>query len=318
MDGQITLSVPRGALKAINGLLLSSWINPKYEDRRLSIEPIQVNFRGNLWPYQQKALANMQGLDQGVLQAGTGSGKTVMALALLAERKQPVLILVHGKELMHQWAERIRSFLEVEPGLIGDGNFDVQPVSVGIVNTVQSRLKELAPLFGQVIVDECYRCPADMFSSCVNYFPAKYRTGLSATPYRRDRLTRVIEFFVGPTLHRVSQKTLEKSGAILKPEIITRRTDFFYPGNAAENYPHMLKELTGDKERNLMIARDIKSEVERGAGTCLVVSDRVKHLKALETILRNFGLNMNLIPEKRLKANEKPLWKAYRPGTFIC
>jgi len=76
--------------------------------------------------------------------------------------------------------------------------------------------------------------------------------------------------------------------------------------------------LTGDKERNLMIARDIKSEAERGAGTCLVVSDRVKHLKALETILRNFGLNMDILPEKRLKANEKPLWKAYRPGTFIC
>ncbi len=43
----------------------------------------------------------------GVLEAGTGSGKTVMALAAVCQRKQPTIVVVHTKELLYQWQERI-------------------------------------------------------------------------------------------------------------------------------------------------------------------------------------------------------------------
>ena len=59
-----------------------------------------------------------------VFKAPTGSGKTCMALKVIAERQQPALIVVHTKELMDQWVDRIQSFLglsSAEFGRIGNG-----------------------------------------------------------------------------------------------------------------------------------------------------------------------------------------------------
>jgi superfamily II DNA or RNA helicase len=65
----------------------------------------------------------------------------------------------------------------------------VRPVTVGIVNSVRTRLDELTPHFGHIVVDECHRCPSSMFTECVRAFDARYLLGLSATPFRRDGLT---------------------------------------------------------------------------------------------------------------------------------
>jgi superfamily II DNA or RNA helicase len=61
-----------------------------------------------------------------ILSFGTGSGKPVMALNIIAERKQSTLIIVHTKELLHQWVERAGQFLGIAPekiGIIGAGKF---------------------------------------------------------------------------------------------------------------------------------------------------------------------------------------------------
>ena len=64
--------------------------------------------------------------DFGTLKAPTGAGKTVMALSLIAERKQPALIIVHTRELLNQWIERIETFLGIPKnkiGIIGGDNY---------------------------------------------------------------------------------------------------------------------------------------------------------------------------------------------------
>jgi superfamily II DNA or RNA helicase len=64
-------------------------------------------------------------LDFGTLSSPTGSGKTVMALALVARRRQPAIIVVHTKDLASQWVERIEAFLGIPPadcGMIAGGS----------------------------------------------------------------------------------------------------------------------------------------------------------------------------------------------------
>lgn len=286
------LVMPRGF-----GLELSQILGPGVEwiDNRRALTEIDLAFAGKLRSYQQEAVASILKRPQGVLEASTGAGKTVCALAIIAARKKPTLILVHNVELLRQWRDRIRQFLGVEAGQVGAGKCDVRPVTVGIVNSVRTRLEDLVPHFGHIVVDECHRCPSAMFTECASAFDAKYLLGLSATPYRRDGLTKVIGFYVGPILHRVDPVRLRDIGAVLRPEIVARETGFVFDGDASEQYQAMLTALVEDQARNELIAADVQVEAAREKGTVLVVSDRVAHLEALSAALTHREEEMVLL-----------------------
>lgn len=297
------LVMPRGF-----GLVLSRILGPGVEwmDHRRVLPEIDLAFTGKLRSYQQEAVAAVLKRQQGVLEASTGAGKTVCALAIIAARNQPTLILVHNVELLRQWHERIRQFLGIDAGQVGAGKCDVRPVTVGIVNSVRTRLEDLVPHFGHIVVDECHRCPSAMFTECASAFDAKYLLGLSATPYRRDGLTKVIGFYIGPVVHRVDPARLRAIGAVLRPEIVARKTGFVFDGDASEEYQRMLTTLVEDPTRNEQIADDVMDELVRGSGTALVVSDRVAHLEALSACLSRREEDMVLLtgstPQKQREA----------------
>ncbi len=304
------LILPRG----FGGELARMFKDIVSNDQRLSLPLMDIAFRALLRDYQDVAVKTMLASSHGVLHAGTGAGKTVMALAIIAARKQPCLVLVHNTELLNQWRDRAQQFLGVEAGRIGGGKFEVKPLTIGIVNTVRNRLDDLTQRFGQVVVDECHRCPSTMFTECVDSFPAKYRLGLSATPYRRDGLTKAIGFFIGQKVHEVDADHLREIGAILKPEIIARQTGFTWNGDASGEYQRLLSDLTQDEMRNALIAQDVKRELAREAGTALVVSDRVGHLEALAACLRALGEDMVLLTGKTPTAQREAIVERIRAG----
>jgi len=278
--------------------------SPDIIDKRRRLADLPLGFVGELRPYQDQAVRAMLGHSFGVLDAGTGSGKTVMALKILVERAQPTLILVHSRELLHQWLERIAHFLDLQAGQVGGGRFDLRPVTVGIVNTVRKRLDEIAPRFGHLIVDECHRVPASLFTDVVSGFDCWYMLGLSATVFRReDGMTRIIYTYMGDRIHKVDQRELIGSGAIIRPDYEQHETGFTY-GYRGE-YARLLKALTLDEGRNEQIVRDIVQLCANGhPGTVLVVSDRVAHCRLLWEKLLAHGLDVELLtgrchPEER-------------------
>ena len=274
------LILPRGAVNTVHGMVMA-FSSVEAVDNRLVLPEIDLALRGSLRAYQQQACAGATQAGHAVIEAGTGSGKTVMACAIIAYRKQPTLILVHTKELLHQWRERIEQFLGIEAGLVGDGKFEVRPVTVAVVNTARNRLDELVNRFGHVVVDECHRVPATMFTETVTAFPAKYLLGLSATPYRRDGLDNLIDWFVGEHRVRVDMRILQQVGAVLRPQVIERETDFQY--HYDDDYQDMIAALVENPYRNESIAADIRQQAEQGR-IALVVSDRVGHLQRLSEL----------------------------------
>lgn len=269
--------------------------DPVILDQRLLLEPLDLRFHGELRPYQEEAVAAVCGRSFGVLEAATGSGKTVMALAVIARRQQPTLILVHSKELFHQWRQRIHDFLQLEAGLAGDGQCAPAPITVGIVNTVRRRLEELAPRFGQLVVDECHRVPATLFTDVVSGFASHYLLGLSATAFRRDNgLTKMIYGYMGDRVHGVDRAELAAAGAVARPELLQTATDFrsHYSGD----YATLLKKITSDEARNRLIVHDVAAAAGRDeAGSILVVSDRVAHCEILCDGLRELGVDAHLL-----------------------
>jgi superfamily II DNA or RNA helicase len=286
---------------------------PVIEDQRRRLAEIDFNFQGELRSYQQKAVQDILRRHFGVLVATTGSGKTVMALEVIARRCQPALILVHSRELMYQWEERVRQFLGIQAGLIGDSKFDIQPLSIAIVNTARKRLDELTPCFGHLIVDECHRVPATLFTEVVKRFDSYYMLGLSATAYRReDGLTRLIYLFMGERAHQVDSKELTASGAVLKPEFIQKTTGFKYVFRG--NYQALMNSLTKNEMRSQQIVDDIYAESMKIRGIILVVSDRVAHCRKLADMLAEKGLQASVLTGKQTMAERTEIVEAVHCG----
>lgn len=256
---------------------------PRIIDQRRTLPEVAFSFKGELRPYQNEAFAAIVKRDMGVIEAGTGSGKTVIGLAVIAQRRQPTLVLVHTKELLYQWAAQIELFLGCRAGLIGDGHCTIAPVTVAIVNSARRRLSGLPEQFGQICVDECHRVPASLFTEVVTAFDCRYTLGLSATAFRRDGLTDLIHLYLGESVHRIATDDLQASGAVLKPEFIQKETGFNYGYRG--NYQNLMKALTSNEARNRLICQDIVAETTLGKGTVLVVSDRVAHCEALAEII---------------------------------
>ena len=268
---------------------------PDIHDERLLLPEVDFSFGGTLRAYQKAAVAAAEKRSLGVLEAGTGSGKTVMALAIIAARRQPTLIVVHTKELLYQWQKRIQEFLGCAVGLVGDGHFSLEPISVAIVNTARKRVQELSPCFGHLVVDECHRVPAALFTDVVSNFGGHYLLGLSATAFRSDEgLTKLIYFYMGDRIHRVDQGELEATGAVVKPELIRRKTAFKY--HYRGDYQPLITALIRDTGRNQQIINDVVqvSQMEN-SGTLLLVSDRISHCLVFEKGLRSRGVEVAIL-----------------------
>jgi superfamily II DNA or RNA helicase len=289
-EGETGLYVPRGFGRRLLAMAERFGLGPAIQDNTRTMPEVDYTFKGKLRPFQERAVKDVLARPMGTLSAPTGSGKTVMALACIAERRQPSLVVVHTKELLTQWTERIQSFLGIpgeEIGVLGNGLKTVgNRITVGIVNSVYKVAHEIAPCIGHLIIDECHRTPSRTFTQAVSAFDARYLLGLSATPWRRDKLSRLIYWYVGDLVHEIKTETLQANGDILKAEVTWRETEFTTRLDASEEYSKVLSELTKDRARNELIAQDVAKEARTGCGVVLVLSDRREHVNTLADMLK--------------------------------
>jgi superfamily II DNA or RNA helicase len=283
-SGPESVSLPRGGLAWVSRLLGPEVL--PIQDRTAAPPADLPAFRGELRDYQAAAVDAAVAARDGVIQAPTGSGKTVIACALAARLQTRTLVIVHTSVLLEQTAEKFRQFLGIEPGIVGAGRDDWSDVTIAMVQTLQRR--DIAPLrdaFGLVILDECHHCPAETFKSVVQRLSARWRIGLSATPTRKDRLHPVLFDVVGPIVCAVKPKTLVADGSIAPSEVVEVETAF--KGAFRNNYGGLVSRLSKDPARNALIVQSVQAH--RGERS-LVLSDRVEHCRLLGAALALAGL----------------------------
>lgn len=293
-DGSIV--IPRGFIYQLMGILNNYRLPFKVNNQSRKFKPMPFTFTGKLFKHQRRALDAILTKEQGVLCAPTGSGKTVIGLAAIAKRQQPTLIIVHTKELLYQWQARAMQYLGLdkeEIGLIGDGHKRSGVLTIGIKNTLVNVIEQIKDLFSFLIVDECQHTPAATFTGVVGKVSAAYLMGLSATPFRQDRLTRVIYFYLGDKIHEIETADLQESGHILKAqlEIIETGWDYDY----IDDYSAMITELTEDEVRNEIILEAVLGQIQADTGIALVLSDRKDHCRYLCRNLIGEGVRAALL-----------------------
>ena len=289
------IGLPRGCLEDTTELLHSLKIQTRIIDERVGGNRVKAEFIGTLRPEQQAAADALLERDTGVLSASTAFGKTVIAAYLIAKRSVNTLILVHLKELLYQWIERLNAFLSVpveDIGQIGGGKR--KPTGIIDVATIQSLgrkgvVDDIVANYGHLIVDECHHISARSFEIVARQCKAKYVTGLSATVTRKDGHHPIIFMNCGPIRYKVD----DKKQAAARPfahKVIVRETNFQMPASfEADRYTaiqEIYKALLRSDERNQIIVADVMNAIKNNRFP-VILTERKEHLETLKSLLEN-------------------------------
>jgi superfamily II DNA or RNA helicase/very-short-patch-repair endonuclease len=283
------VGLPRGCLDEVCSLLSGLHVESVIRDERVAGQPLAVTFHGTLRPEQKAAATALAAHDTGVLSATTAFGKTVIAAWLIAQRGVNTLVLVHRRQLLEQWIERLSAFLDVPVKSIGRiGGGRKKPTGVLDVALIQSLVRkgvvnDLVGEYGHLIVDECHHLPAQSFEQVVRRAKAKFVTGLSATVTRKDGHHPIILMQCGPIRHRTSAKE-QIARRPFAHLVIVRPTGFCSMetdhADARIQFHELYAALVADEKRNQLICADVVQALREGRSP-VILTERNEHLDLL-------------------------------------
>ena len=287
------VALPRGCVGDLRDLLADHGVGLRLDDQRVLGESLKARFHGHLTEAQEQAAKSLLAHDLGVFVAPPGVGKTVVGIYLAAARGRSTLVLVHRKPLLDQWVAQLSLFLGLPPKGIGQiGGGKRTPTGRLDVAMLQSLVRDgtiddVVAAYGHVIVDECHHVPAASFERVMGEVKARYVTGLTATPYRRDGHQPIIHMQCGPVRFAIDPKS-EKAQRPFEHRLICRETAFraasLGPGAGIQE---LYAAIAADGRRNELILNDVIGALEQGRSPILL-TERRDHLEYFAARLRGF------------------------------
>lgn len=301
------ICVSRGLRERISEECARAGIPVEISDQRESGHPIRVLFNGDLRLQQELAAEQLLRNSDGVLEAATAFGKTVVCSYLIAERKVNTLILLQSKDLLGQWVDELNKFLDIkeEPpeyetktgrkkkrdsviGILhGAKNTLNGIVDVAMVASMynKGKFQNLKHSYGMVIVDECHHAASHTYIEVLQKINAKYVYGVSATPKRGDHLDKIIYMMLGPLRHRFTAlERAEEQG--IGHYFVPRYTRVIDTGESKNDINKAYSLISISKVRNEMIANDVKQSISKNH-TPVILTKYKEHAKILYDMLKD-------------------------------
>jgi superfamily II DNA or RNA helicase len=288
------IALPRGFLGQVMNFLKANDIAHKVHIEQPRFEEVPYQTVIELTPAQIPVVDMAMKHEQGVIVAPSGSGKTIVGLELVARRKLPALILVHRRQLLDQWIDRIQTFLGIPRAHIGEFSGTNKrigkQITVGLLQSLARKgdLTELSDKCGTVVVDECHHIPAVTFRDVIAQLNAKYIYGLTATPKRKHSDEKLIYVYIGDIIVQMEASDATPVSNVMHrpPDIFIRPTNLVVPFKfTTDNFQLLARIICFDTARNQLIIRDILDNV--GAGKrLLVLSERKEHLSIVAMYLK--------------------------------
>lgn len=297
------IALPRGCREPMEALLSALNIPVIWRDERKGGCAIEAMFLGELTDEQETAAQALLRHDTGVLAATTAFGKTIVAAAMIAERKVNALVLVHRRQLMEQWVARLANFLNLPPGGIGQiGGGRRRPTGIIDIAMIQSlarkgEVDDIVANYGHLVVDECHHLSAVSFEAVARRAKAKYVLGLSATVTRKDGHHPIIFMQCGPARYRVDARA-QAAARPFGHRVIQRTTNFTLPPALAEDPRPPIQQvyaaLAADEARNDLIFDDVLKALEEKRSP-VILTERKDHALILSERLSRFAHNVILL-----------------------
>ncbi len=313
--------IPRGYIGKVLRFCKSQKIEYDFIDNRCKHSNIDYSIKLELQKHQKVALDVTNKKEFGVISAPPGSGKTVIGLKIISKKKQPALIIVHRKHLLDQWLERIQTFLEIpkkEIGKIGQGRAKIgKKVTVAMIQSLGKQLAKneidnLQNLFGLIIIDECHHVPAKSYREVISKFNPYYQYGLTATPFRKGSIGKLIFIYLGDLIVDIKPTEIEH---YKRTRLVVRNTSFNIPFNhKTDSFETLSKVLIHDSERNKRIVSDITKELNKGR-RAIIITERKDHIITLYQFLKQHFEIITLSGESTGQEKQDK-WKLLNEGRY--
>lgn len=308
--------IPRGFIGKLLRFCKESQIEFEFVDERKLKPLIPLVFSATLRNHQLGVIETVSKKDYGVIVAPPGSGKTVVGLKIIADKKQPALIIVHRKQLLEQWTERIEAFLSIpkrDIGVIGQGKSKIgKQITVATIQSLPKQIESVQNQFGTIIVDECHHVPAETFRNTIEKLQAYYLYGLTATPFRKYSDGKMIFTHLGEIISNIQPTEIEN---YKQAQIIIRNTELDVPYNSkTDNFEVLSKILVHDTARNKVILEDVKTELNQGK-KAVIITERKEHIDTLYLFLKQSYETITLSGEDS-ETSKKAKWKILQEGNF--
>lgn len=287
------VALPRGCLQDLKTLCETHGIKVSLTDQRYAGAEVDFDFQGELRKDQKKASKAILQHEDGIICAATAFGKTVVAAQLIAARKRSTLVIVHRRQLLDQWKERLMAFLDLSPDMIGQiGGGRKKPtgkIDIAVMQSLNRKgeVNDIVADYGHVIIDECHHVSAFSFEQILRRVKARYVLGLTATPERKDGHHPILFMQCGPIRFRMSPKEQAKLRT-LRYKVYPIPTGVrFDPTATSETIHDLYRLILSDPKRDQLIVDGVKEAVASGKSP-LVLTERTEHVAALASMIEEF------------------------------
>lgn len=321
------IKVPRGLLENVTEQCERVGIEYHIEDNRCVGREINVTFEGQLKESQVPAVESLTENENGILNAATAFGKTVVCCNIIAKKKVNTLILLQSSSLIEQWEGALEKFLIIdeEPpeyetptgrkkrrkSVIGklQGAHDSTTgiIDIAMVGSLckkgeyHKRLKD----YGLVILDECHHAASDTIVDVLQEVNAKYVYGVTATPLRSDGLEKINYMLLGPIRYKYTSKDRAKEQRIahlVYPRFTRAVAPRFAQDKMHPNEAYAIVRENDDRDK-LIINDVIKCVQDRR--TPVILSKYVDHSKKLYERLKDKADYVFLLSGENSKKEHK-------------
>jgi hypothetical protein len=320
------VALPRGCLDEAIELFKAYGAAPQISDERQPGTPLAVSFLGKLHEVQEAAVAALEPHDFGVLAATTAFGKTVVGARMIAARGLNTLVLVHRRQLVDQWRERLRTFLSIDAaaiGTIGAGKRKpTKQIDIALIQSLvrNGEVSDLVGEYGHLIVDECHHLSATSFELVARRSKARYVLGLSATVARKDGHHPIIFMQCGPVRYRVDARSQAATRSFSHKAVI-RETGFRLASDLDGQSPLQITAvyaaLAQDEKRNDRIFHDVLTSLEDGRRP-VILTERRDHLDYLRGRFQKFTRNLVVLYGGMSAAERRVAEEGLRRPTPAC
>ena len=329
------IQIPRGLQDELLKMARQANIDYEIEDERQQGRNINVDFKGELRPEQDRALKELMKYDNGILHAATAFGKTVVSSAIIAQKKVNTLIILESSALIEQWKDALEKFLDIDEelpsyetktgrvrkrkSLIGtlQGAHDSMTgiIDIAMAGSLckKGEYHKLLNEYGLVLIDECHHSASETIANVLKELKVKYVYGVTATPKRGDGLEKINYMLIGPIRYSYTAKEKAKEQGI-QHLVYPRFTRTVPPRGVitGKMHPNEAYEIIHNNDlRDEQIVDDVKNCVSAGR-TPVVLSRYKDHSEKLYMRLKSYADYVFLMTGNNSKKEHRKILEQMR------
>lgn len=317
-DGKVHLynervkTLPLGLFSMMQELItdFNEYFNRNYilrlkEDYRTPCIEADIKYKFNsqkyeIRPYQEQAIKTAIVNRIGIIEMGTGAGKSLVAAEIIRRVNTHTLYVVNRIELVEQTIEMFEDYLGVKPGRIVEGKMELTKgivvASIQSINAIMKRetlenykIRKFLNQVGMIVYDECHNCKDagtyKILSKAV--MNANFIFGMTGTSFRFDEHTLRMKGLVGDVIYKKTTEELVKEGFLTPTQCLFLTNELIMndnlKGNPIEGYHSEYDVyITNSNFRNELIKKIVEENPKK---KILILTKLIKHGENLEQLI---------------------------------